>query len=162
MREPWRRLGEHWEEAAGALLLAAMAVLAFVNVLTRYFIQYSLAFTEELEVGALVWLTMLGAAAGFQRGAHLSVTFFVGRLAPPLRRVARALALLLGLALFLALVGFALWQIRDERLLGITSEALGIPQWWYTAGLVVGGFAVLVRLVQAAGRLLAGEDAGWM
>ncbi|MBI4391525.1 MAG: TRAP transporter small permease subunit, partial [candidate division NC10 bacterium] len=129
---------------------------------TRYFIQYSLAFTEEMEVGALVWLTMLGAAAGLRQGAHLSITFLVARFAPRGRRAARALALLLGVALFLNLVAFALWQIRDERLLGITSEALGIPQWWYTAGLVLGGAAVLIRLLQAAGRLRAGGEAEWM
>lgn len=161
MRQRLRRLAEHWEEAAGALLLAAMAALAFANVLTRYLIQYSLAFTEEMEVGALVWLTMLGAAAGFRQGAHLSVTFLAARFAPGGRRAARAFALLLGVALFLILVAFALWQIREERLLGITSEALGIPQWWYTAGLVLGGAAVLIRLVQAASRLRAGGDATW-
>lgn len=161
MRERWRGIREHWEETAGALLLLAMAVLAFANVLTRYFIQYSLAFTEEMEVGALVWLTTLGAAAGFRRGAHLSVTFLLERLPPWGRRAARTLAILLGVALFLALVTFALWQIRDERFLGITSEALGIPQWWYTAGLVLGGAAVLIRLLQAARRLWGAGDTGW-
>ena len=39
-----------------------------------------------MEVGALVWLTMLGAAAGFRQGAHLSVTFLVARFAPRGRR----------------------------------------------------------------------------
>ena len=48
-----------------------MAIFAFLNVITRYFIQYSFAFTEEVEVACLVWLTMLGAAAGFRRGIHL-------------------------------------------------------------------------------------------
>ena len=46
-------------------------MFAFLNVITRYFIQYSFAFTEEVEVACLVWLTMLGAAAGFRRGIHL-------------------------------------------------------------------------------------------
>lgn len=64
-----KRLFENLEVAAGALLLAVMAIFAFLNVVTRYFIQYSFASTEGIEVAALVWLTMLGAAAGFRRGS---------------------------------------------------------------------------------------------
>lgn len=63
-----RKVYENLEEIAGVVLLVIMSVFAFVNVVTRYFIQYSFASTEEIEVACLVWLTMLGAAAGFRRG----------------------------------------------------------------------------------------------
>lgn len=59
---------EHLEEMVGAALMAAMACLAMVNVVTRYLIQLPLAFTEELEVNAMVWLTLLGAASAFRKG----------------------------------------------------------------------------------------------
>ena len=72
-----------------------------------------------------------------------------------------ARSFILGVALFLTLVAFALWPLRGGPLLGITSEALGIPQWWYTAGLALGGAAVLLRLLQAARRLWASGGTGW-
>ena len=36
------------EETVGALGLAVMVTIAFINVLTRYVFKYSMAFTEEL------------------------------------------------------------------------------------------------------------------
>ncbi len=44
-----KKIFEQGEEAAGVVLLLAMCLLAFANVLTRYFIRYSFAFTEELK-----------------------------------------------------------------------------------------------------------------
>ena len=42
------------------LVFAVMTVVALLNVVTRYFVRYSLAFTEELVVSLFVWLTLAG------------------------------------------------------------------------------------------------------
>jgi TRAP-type C4-dicarboxylate transport system permease small subunit len=47
---------------------------------------------------------------------------------------------------------FGVGQIRSERQLGTTSEALAVPQWWYTAGIPVIGALILIRIVQGAVR----------
>jgi TRAP-type C4-dicarboxylate transport system permease small subunit len=54
--------------------------------------------------------------------------------------------------LFLALAWFGVGQIRTERLLGTTSEALAVPQWWYTAGIPIVSVLIVVRILQAAWR----------
>ena len=59
----------------GATLLVIMAVLAFANVITRYVFEFPLAFTEEIEVNALVWLTLFGTACAFRRRRHLRMLF---------------------------------------------------------------------------------------
>ncbi|WP_051909182.1 TRAP transporter small permease [Thermus scotoductus] len=56
------------EESLLALLLGGMVTLAFLNVLTRYFLRYPLAFTEELLVNGFVWATLLGIAIGLREG----------------------------------------------------------------------------------------------
>src|SRR5574341_1602519 len=73
----WRWLDENFEEAVCAGMLLFMATLAFVNILARYLTTFSLAFSEEIEVSLLVYLTMLGTAAGFKRGVHLGLVFLV-------------------------------------------------------------------------------------
>ncbi len=72
-----RWIAVHLEEVLGASLLAVMASLAFANVVTRYLFQYPLAFTEELEVNALVWLTIFGTSSAFRRRRHLSMLFLL-------------------------------------------------------------------------------------
>ena len=56
-----------------------MVIVAFVNVVTRYLLHASLAFTEEVEVAFFVWVTFLGTAMAFKRKSHLAMTFFRDR-----------------------------------------------------------------------------------
>lgn len=145
-----RKVFDNLEEATGVVLLALMAVLAFVNVITRYFIHYSLAFSEEIEVAGLVWVTMLGAAAGFRRGIHLGFDLLKFRFPLFGRKVLFPLATILNLLTMAFLIWFSFYQISDEMTFKTTSEALNIPQWWYTLALPVGGVLVLGRIMEVA------------
>ena len=145
---------KNMEEAAGVILLVFMSVLAFINVITRYFIHYSFAFTEEVEVACLVWLTMLGAAAGFRRGIHLGFDLLAFRFPRLGKNVLYPLASLLTIVTVSILIGLSLLQIRDERELKIASEAVGIPQWWYTLAIPVGGILMIIRVLEATWQTL--------
>jgi TRAP-type C4-dicarboxylate transport system permease small subunit len=145
----FRKIYENLEEAAGVLLLAVMAVFAFLNVITRYFIHYSFASTEEIEVACLVWLTMLGTAAGFRRGIHLGFNLLELRFPALGKNIIFPLASILTMATISILIMVSLFQIRDEIALGISTEALGIPQWWYTLAIPAGGILMLFRTAGA-------------
>ena len=149
---PLSLLADRLEEGGCVLLLTVMTLVAFVNVITRYLIRYSLAFTEELVVSLFVWLTLLGTAVAFRAGSHLAFTFLVDRSPRPVRRLSVWLSAALGIALFGLLIYFGLGQIGMERRLGTTSEALAIPQWWYTAGIPGFGLVVILRILQGAVR----------
>lgn len=145
-----RRAVERAEEGLLVLLMGVMTVVALVNVITRYLIRFSLAFTEEIVVSLFVWLTLLGTAIGFRQGAHLGFSFIVDRCPRPVQRAAIWLAALLGVVLFGLLMYFGLGQIRSERMLGQTSESLAIPQWWYTAGIPVFSLLIIARILEGA------------
>ncbi|HSB73163.1 MAG TPA: TRAP transporter small permease [Candidatus Methylomirabilis sp.] len=145
-----RRIIEHAEEGLLVFLMGVMTMVAFINVITRYLIRYSLAFTEELVVSLFVWLTLLGTSIAFRQGTHLGFSFIVDRSPRPVQRAAIWLAAGLGVVLFGFLIYFGLGQIRSERMLGTTSEALAIPQWWYTAGIPVIGVLIIARILEGA------------
>jgi TRAP-type C4-dicarboxylate transport system permease small subunit len=153
-RAVWRWLDDNFEETICAGLLLFMATLAFLNILTRYLTNFSLAFSEEIEVSLLVYLTMLGTAAGFKRGIHLGLVFLVNWLPRPAQRWLRLGGTGLASGLFLALLYFSIRQIQDEISMATTSEALAIPQWWYTVGLPLGSIIILFRIIQATHRAL--------
>jgi TRAP-type C4-dicarboxylate transport system permease small subunit len=150
----WRWLDDNIEEAVCAGLLLFMATLAFLNILTRYLTNFSLAFTEEVEVSLLVYLTMLGTAAGFKRGIHLGLVFLVNRFPRLAQHWLQMGTAILASSLFLALVWFSIRQIQDEIAMATTSEALAIPQWFYTLGLPVGAVIIVARIIQATRRSL--------
>lgn len=60
-------------EAAAALILGAVAVVVFLQVITRYALQTAIPWSEETARYLLVWLTFLGAAAAGARGQQLVV-----------------------------------------------------------------------------------------
>ena len=145
-----RRFVEHAEEGFLVFLMAVMTVVAFVNVVTRYFIRFALAFTEEIVVSLFVWLTLLGTAIAFRQGAHLGFSFIVERAPKAMQRVSIWFSAALGVVLFGFLIYFGIGQIRSERMLGTTSESLAIPQWWYTAGIPVFGLLIIARIIEGA------------
>ncbi len=154
-----KKIYENLEEAAGVVLLGLMSLLAFVNVVTRYLIHYSISSTEEVEVACLVWLTMLGAAAGFRRGIHLGFDLLAFRFPGLGRNILYPLASLLTIATVSILIWFSFLQIRDELELKIASEALGIPQWWYTLAIPVGGLLTIFRILEATWKRLKKKEA---
>ncbi len=141
---------KNFEEIFSFLLFSAMALLALANVITRYFFNYPLAFTEEVEVGLMVWLTLFGAATGFKRGAHLGISFITEKFPEKIRFLFSRFTLLLTFALFAILIYFCYLQITQEIELKITSEALGVPQWIYTIGVPVGSLFILLRILEIA------------
>jgi len=92
---------------------------------------------------------MLGAAAGFRRGIHLGFNLLALRFPRLGKKVLFPLASVLTILTVCILIWFSLLQMRDEFGLKIATEALGIPQWWYTLALPVGGVLVIFRVIEA-------------
>ncbi len=149
-KKDWRWLVHNLEEVVCVGLMGFMALLGFANVVTRY-LGYSLAYTEEILVAMMVWITLLGAAVGFKRGAHLGLTFIRERLPFKAQRALEGLSLLLtagtmGVVIYLCLA----YHITDEIAMDTRSQALDIPQFWYTLAIPLGGLSVIIRATQAA------------
>jgi TRAP-type transport system small permease protein len=66
-----------------AVLLMAMVVMVFGNVLLRYIFNSGLSFYDELSRWCFVWLTFLGAIVAMREHRHLGVDILV-RLLPKL------------------------------------------------------------------------------
>jgi TRAP-type C4-dicarboxylate transport system permease small subunit len=140
----------HLEEMLGATLLLVMAVLTFANVITRYVFEYPLAFTEEIEVNALVWLTLFGTASAFRRKRHLRMLFFQDKLQEKVKAMLNIVIALMSASLFTCLGYLGYKQVLDERFLEITSESLNYPQWIYTVCIPIGCTLIVYRILEAA------------
>ena len=88
---------------------AVMAALVFLNV-SLHIIRMDLAWVTELGELMMVWVTFLGGACAAQRGAHMTITEFIDKLATPQRRWADAAVQLvcLGMLIILTRYGWAL------------------------------------------------------
>lgn len=139
-----------------ALAMGLLCAITMANVVVRYLTDISFAFTEEISVFLMVFLTLVGAASAFVRGTHVGVGLLVQRLPPAGRRAARLLALGASALMFALLAWYGGRMAFDDYRYEVTSPALGAPQWLYTAWLPLLSVVVLARLVQLARRELRG------
>ncbi|WP_026368323.1 MULTISPECIES: TRAP transporter small permease [Aminiphilus] len=153
-----RTLWTHFEEIAGSIILAVMTTVAFLNVVTRYFIKYSFSFTEEIEVNLFVWLVLLGTSLAFRKGAHLSMNFFYDRFPPAVRKIFFLATTGICVAFFAVLAHLGRLEVLDELALSVTTESLGIPVVVYTAAVPVLSLLVIVRILQQSAAALRAGD----
>jgi len=69
-------------EALLVLVLVAMVVMVFGNVVLRYAFNSGITASEELSRWAFVWMTVLGAIVAVKDNRHLGTHLLIGRLGP--------------------------------------------------------------------------------
>ncbi len=145
------------EEALAAASLGLVAIITFANVLTRYFSDISFAFTEEFSICLMVMMTLFGASVAVVRDRHMRITFLVDKLPPPWRRRAELFSMAAIIAMFAVLAVFGGQFAYDDYRFDVTSPALGLPQWLYTAWLPLLSTGVALRAIGALMRIAKGR-----
>jgi TRAP-type transport system small permease protein len=150
------------DHGIAALLLMTMAVIAFVNVLSRYFINFSIGATEEITINLFVWMTVVGTGIAFERGAQLGMVTFYNLFPLKIRKYLVVFSALLGAGLFVLVGIYMIQAIYDEiTLFQASSASLGIPVWVYYAGVPLLSVFVFRGIYRGARTRLAAleEDA---
>jgi TRAP-type C4-dicarboxylate transport system permease small subunit len=106
--------------------MTALAVVVVAGVFYRYALNNALSWTDEVGGILLVWITYLGAVVALDRGAHMDMDLFAGRIHGRARTALRALVdIALGILLIVVMVNG--WSIAT-RLMGQTMVSLPIPR----------------------------------
>ncbi len=141
-------LNKHIEELLGALLLAVMACIAFLNVIVRYCTNLSFAASEELTVNFFVWIVLLGTARAFREGSNFSMNVLYNAMPRHLRKFFYIFSIVCCLIFFSALCWFGTIEVLDEIELDVVSESLAIPVWLYTMATPLFSALIIIRIVQ--------------
>ena len=107
------------------VVLTAMALAVFLQVIFRYVLSFPLFWTEEFARYCLVWASLLGSAVAVKRGQHIAVTILVERLPSALGRTLKIMALI-AVVVILAVIfwgGIQLVAITRAQI----SPALRVP-----------------------------------
>ncbi|RKO65784.1 TRAP transporter small permease [Desulfofundulus salinus] len=109
------------------LLLSAMTVVVFLQVVFRFVIKGSLPWSEELARYLMVWATFIGAGLAAANNAHIGVEFFVKLFGPRASKLFLTLTYLVVMATSLVLVNYS-WVIVNYQIkTGQVSPAMAIP-----------------------------------
>ncbi|MEG0003839.1 MAG: TRAP transporter small permease [Comamonas sp.] len=150
------------EDWLTVIIMAALALITFANVLVRYLTNSSFAWTEEISVFLMILLAMVAGSAAVARDQHIRIEYFShGGTVQRRRRLARLGAVLVAL-LFTLIAVLSLRVVWDDFRFDETSPGIGVPQWWYSMWLPVFSALIVLRalgLYRRQGLQAAAEDA---
>lgn len=146
------------EDTIAATAFMIISAVAFANVISRYFLNASLAFTTEITVNLAVWMIMIGAVIGVREGSHLGFTLLRDRARGILHNTLVIVVGVLMCLFFLVLVVYGWEQTMAQMSNGRTTPSMDIPQWWFSLALPVGSGLGIFRTAQATIWELRGND----
>jgi len=73
MKKQLRQFGVHFELYVGSFFLMITSVIVIMNVFTRYFLEFTFTWAEEIAVGAFVWTIFLGLANAYKTKGLIGV-----------------------------------------------------------------------------------------
>lgn len=125
-------------------LLISMVALIFAQVVGRYFLNYSISWSEEGATFVQVWLVMLGAGIAMRNRQHAGIDMLVNRCPLFLQRLVKGVGFLLAAWLLIVIFigSFSLIAIG----LIVKSAALQMPLAIPYAALPVGMAYFLLEL----------------
>lgn len=144
-----RLLGRIELALAAVCLLVATAGVA-IGVFFRSLLDHPLAWTNELAVLGLVWLTFIGASAVYKERGHIAVDAVSHMLpAGPRRVLAAALIIVMGVSI--ALVGWhmlTLIPLQHRKMisgLDLPRSWHGVPVLWMSASMVLSSLRQVIE-----------------
>jgi len=140
------------------VLLAVLLLVVGGQVFSRYVLNHSLFWSEELARYLFIYLVFLGAAIVLRRNGHIQVSFFVERLPPGVRR---AIAVLVDLLLLWFTATILVQSIRLASMVWtVLTAAMEIPWTLVYLGIVVGMAAMVLVMFGALWRHVTGRYEG--
>lgn len=135
------------EDWLTVLIMAALALITFANVLVRYFTNSSFAWTEEISIFLMIALALVAGSAAVARDRHIRIEFFAEAGSAQRRRRLAQLGALLVAVLFTLIAALSVRVVWDDYRFEETSPGIGVPQWWYSIWLPVLSLLITWRAV---------------
>jgi len=137
------QIEHHPEDWLAFAIFWALAAIVFLQFFTRYVLNDSVAWTEEIARYGLIWVTFIGAVMVTRRNSHIAVALLPNLLPAWAGRALLALVDLAVLAFFALLAYFSILIIGRMQVQRMT--VVDLPMSWVYAAVVVGCCLMLVR-----------------
>ncbi|HZW68347.1 MAG TPA: TRAP transporter small permease [Pseudogracilibacillus sp.] len=127
------------------LVFAVLTTAVFTQVIFRFVLKKPLAWTEELAIYCLVWLTFLGAAYALSQRAHIGVDFFIQLFPLAVRKVIYTVATFISLVFYLIMVSYG-YRLMIQGF-AQTSSVFKIPMGAVYSVIPISGIILIINLI---------------
>ena len=135
------------EDWLTVIVMGALALITFANVIVRYFSSQSFAWTEEFSVFLMIVLALVGSSAAVARDRHIRIEYFSDSGSMARRKTLARLGAVMVAILFALIGALSIRLVWDDYRFNETSPGIGIPQWWYSIWLPILSIGIALRAV---------------
>lgn len=139
---------DHFEEIILVPGFAIMLIINFCNVLSRYVLHNSWAFTEELCVMMFVYVSFFGAAVAVKRRQHLGFTLIIDKLPPKLKMIDTVLISIMVIIFVGIMVYYGVIVCQNQLHYKSITAALRISTAYASACIPLSGVLIIIRTIQ--------------
>lgn len=149
---------DRFEELIVIVMLAAMTLLTFTQVVMRY--VFDAGWTWALEMTSIFFATMIfvGISYGVRVGAHIGIDALVNKMPSAMRRWTSVLVVLLCLVYAGLVIYGSLIYVSKMKDVGVELEDLPIPIWVVRSIMTFGYGLLAFRFTQVLWALLTGKS----
>lgn len=138
-------LGNNIDRIFGTVCCSLMILALMIQVLSRYVLEISLPWTEEIALPLFILSIYYGAAAAVFRNQHLRMVVLVERLNPTLRTIMEIIADIITVAFFFivmrGMIGITQKQFKTNAKLIVT----GIPKAFIYTLVIIAFILIIIR-----------------
>lgn len=142
-------LDRNLEEVLLALLLAGIAFVVLLQVISRYVFNSPLGWSDELARYFLIWSTFLSASYCVRHRISIKIDQFQNSLPEPLIPWVKMVRHTIVFAFCCIMIPYAWKYVAQAAFNGSTSPAMRIPMYFIQSAPLVGFVLLAVRVAQA-------------
>ena len=143
-----------FEDICAALMMAALCLITFVNVIVRYFTDESFAWTEEISIFLMMTMALTAGAAAYARDRHIRIEYFFAEGSAARRRRLAALSAACVMLFFAGLAVLGARMTWDEIRFAETTSGMSWPKWPFTVWLPILALLIAARALGLLRRVL--------
>ncbi|MCB6992064.1 TRAP transporter small permease [bacterium 210820-DFI.6.37] len=147
-----------FEEIFLVVLLVAMVLLIFVQVVLRYIFNSSLSWSEELSRILFIWVSWIGISLGQKKGEHIKITMVTDKLKGNAKKIMLLLADVCTIVILVILCVKGTEVVSQTMGLGAAMPGTGCPKWLVYSAVPVSCLLMTIRVAKDFVFTLTGKN----
>lgn len=148
MKKVFYFLEENLEEMLMVIFLSAMAAIMGIQVFSRYILQLSLSWSEEITRYLFIWSAFLSVSLCTKKCISIKIDQFVKAFSKRTEAVLKLVNLTVSLVFFIYLLPYAYQYLMSTIASGQVSPACGIPMQYIQVAPLFCFSLTILRLIQ--------------
>lgn len=148
----WRVLDDNAERYAMLLAYVFVCVVIVQEVIRRFALNYSSAWSQETAQYLFIYLGYIGAAYAVKERAHIRFDILLLRVSPRVKGYLNVFAELATLLFAVIAIYWSMHTVQQLLHFGGTTPVLRVNKTWFEAAVPIGFLLVVVRCMQAIWR----------